>query len=345
MKEPAIKIESLTIGYECKGSFSEVAHQINASVYAGELTSLIGPNGVGKSTLLRTLSRLQPMYEGNVRLYGEDIRAISKERLATLLSIVLTERPSIYNISVKEMVAMGRNPYTNYWGTLSLKDEKVIDEALEMVGIVDLEARKFETLSDGEKQKVMIAKALAQQTPIILLDEPTSFLDYPSKIDLMQLLYQLTQEMQKTILFSTHDLDLAMQVCDKMALMSATEIVIGTPEDLSLNHRLSQFMGGKGMVFDYQTGLFKVKHPIQWGIKMEGYGTSSVMLQKALLRKGILSNSSIESRAFIVATEEGYALHTGAGEILLAQSIEEILDFPEVMQSVIPLSEQSPHKV
>lgn len=344
MKEPAIKIESLTIGYEDKGTFSEVAHQINASVYAGELTSLIGPNGVGKSTLLRTLSRLQPIYEGDITFYGENLQEIKKERLATLLSVVLTERPSIYNISVKEMVAMGRNPYTNYWGSLSQKDEKVIDEALEMVGIMALGARKFETLSDGEKQKVMIAKALAQQTPIILLDEPTSFLDYPSKIELMQLLYQLTQERQKTILFSTHDLDLAMQVCDKMALMSSAEIVIGTPEDLSLNHQLSEFMNGKGMIFDYKTGLFKVKHPIYWGIKLKGKGTSYVMLQKALLRKGILSNEEVKSNAFITAAESNYVLHTATGKTLSALSIEEVLGFPEIMQSVIPLSEQFLHK-
>ncbi len=344
MKEPAIKIESLTIGYEGKGSFLEVAHQINASVYAGELTSLIGPNGVGKSTLLRTLSKLQPSYEGRITLYGENLQEIRKERLATLLSVVLTERPSIYNISVKEMVAMGRNPYTNYWGTLSQKDERVIAEALEMVGIMDLSARKFETLSDGEKQKVMIAKALAQQTPIILLDEPTSFLDYPSKIELMQLLYRLTHEMQKTILFSTHDLDLAMQVCDKMALMSSKEIIIGTPEDLSLNHQLSEFMSGKGMLFDYKTGLFKVKHPIQWGIRSEGNGASYVMLKKALLRKGVLSHEDIKSNAFITVSDKGYVLHTVSGKTLSAHSIEEMLSIPEVMQSVIPLSEQYHHK-
>lgn len=339
MHQPTVRINSLTIGYENKNEFSKIAHQITASIYAGELTCLIGPNGVGKSTLLRTISKLQPMHSGLIELLGEDINEIRKEKFATLLSVVLTERPSVYNISVKEMVGMGRSPYTNYWGSLSKEDSEIVNEVITMVGIEPLTHRVFSTLSDGEKQKVMIAKALAQQTPVILLDEPTSFLDYPSKIELMQLLQRLTQQMQKTILFSTHDLDLALQVCDKMAIMSSTKIIVGTPEDLSLSGQLDQFLKVKGVIFDYETGLFKVQHHYHWGVRLEGSGASYFMLHKALSRKGILGNNTINSEAYITAKEDLFTLNLPSGEIFNATSIEEVLNFPDLMQWVIPLSE------
>ncbi len=339
MSQPAIRINSLTIGYENKNEFSKIAHQITASIYAGELTCLIGANGVGKSTLLRTLSKLQPSHSGGVELLGEDINAIRKDKLATLLSVVLTERPSVYNISVQEMVAMGRSPYTNYWGSLLKEDNEIVSKVIEMVGIQPLTHRLFATLSDGEKQKVMIAKALAQQTPIILLDEPTSFLDYPSKIELMQLLLRLTQQMQKTILFSTHDLDLALQVCDKMAIMSSTGIVVGTPEDLSLSGQLNQFLKIRGVVFDNETGLFKLQHICQWAIRIEGEEAPYFMLHKALLRKGIFSNNEIHSEAYICVAQNVFTLYLPSGEIFTATTIEQLLSYSDLMKWVIPLSE------
>ena len=339
MSQPAIRINSLTIGYENKKEFSKIAHQITASIYAGELTCLIGPNGVGKSTLLRTISKLQPMHGGIVELLGENINEIRKEKLATLLSVVLTERPSVYTISVKEMVAMGRSPYTNYWGSLSKEDDKIVVEVIEMVGVQSLTHRIFATLSDGEKQKVMIAKALAQQTPIILLDEPTSFLDYPSKIELMQLLQHLAQQMQKTILFSTHDLDLALQVCDKMAIMSPTEIVVGTPEDLSLSGQLNRFLKIKGVVFDSESGLFKVQHNYHWAIRIEGEDAPYFMLHKALLRKGILSNNEIQSEAYISVAQNSFTLYLPSEETFTATTIEQLLSYSDLMKCVIPLSE------
>ena len=344
MITPAIKIDSLTIGYTNKKQYTKVAQNINASFYAGELTSLIGPNGIGKSTLLRTISKLQLKHKGDIYLYNQNLNEIKKNQLATMLSVVLTERPTIYNITVKEMIGMGRSPYTNYWGTWSKDDELIISEAVKMVGVEKLTHRKFDTLSDGEKQKVMIAKALAQQTPIIILDEPTSFLDYPSKIELMQLLHRLTQEMQKTILFSTHDLDLALQVCDKMALMESDKIIIGTPEDLSLNNQLTHYLKSEGMTFDSQRGLFKVKHKVQRGIRITGSGVSYNMVQKALQRKGILSHKTIASKGYISIDTKCYTLHTPNNQDQKTTSIEQLLNLPELLSATIPLSELSHHK-
>ncbi len=201
-----LQAEHLTIGYGDK----IVQQDLSFSLMAGEMVCMLGPNGCGKSTLLRTLADLQPVLSGSYRL--------SVQQSAKAIALVLTERVSIDNTTIHDVVAMGRHPYTSFLGTLTDEDERIIAASLEAVGVG--ENNYFNDLSDGEKQRVLIAKALAQQTPLILLDEPTAHLDLPNRILVLRLLRRLAHEEGKTVLISTHELDLALQLSDRIMLMS-----------------------------------------------------------------------------------------------------------------------------
>ncbi len=214
-----IFLQDLSIGYKHGRHTDVVASGINAHIPRGTMTCLVGSNGSGKSTLLRTLSTFQPKLDGKIIMNGRDADEYTSHELAQTVSVVLTERPDLQNMTVRETVAIGRNPYTDFWGRLRPEDNEKIDYALQTVGIEPLSQRMTGTLSDGERQKVMIAKALAQETPIIFLDEPTAFLDYPSKVEMMQLLCKLAHECGKTIFLSTHDLEQSLPVADQIWLM------------------------------------------------------------------------------------------------------------------------------
>jgi iron complex transport system ATP-binding protein len=250
MKKETVRLEKLSIGYKSKGEQKTVGENINATLYGGELTCLIGANGIGKSTLLRTLCSFQPQLAGDIIVEGKSIGQYTDLQLARMIGVVLTTKPHVQNMTVREMVGMGRSPYTGFWGRMSERDKHIVDEAITMTGIGKLENRMIQTLSDGERQKVMIAKALAQQTSIIYLDEPTAFLDYPSKVEMMQLLHRLSRETQKTIFLSNHDLDLALQIADTIWLMAADGLHIGTPRELATDGSLTAFIEQKGICFD-----------------------------------------------------------------------------------------------
>lgn len=208
----AITTNRLTVGY--RGH--RVVEDISLSLPCGRLVCLLGPNGAGKSTLLRTLCGFQPPIAGTVTISGSDITTMSAAEVARLVSVVLTDRPLTPSLTAAEMVSMGRAPYTGFWGRLSDDDRRLVSEAMQTVGIDSLATRRMGRLSDGERQKVMIAKALAQHTPVIVLDEPTAFLDYPSKVAVMKTLARLAHDEGKTILMSTHDLELAAQLGDEL---------------------------------------------------------------------------------------------------------------------------------
>ena len=232
---------------------------MTVALHAGELCCLLGANGAGKSTLLRTLAAFQPTLSGEMTIDGERLETIPPRRLSTMIGIVLTERIRTGGITVRDMVAMGRSPYTNFWGRLTSEDHQEIDLAMEQVGITAFADRQISTLSDGERQKVMIAKALAQGTPIILLDEPTAFLDFPSKVEVMLLLGRLAHEMGKSIFLSTHDLDLALQTADRLWLMGKDEnlFAVGTPRELA--NELPRFFPSRHLAFDSQLLRFNIK--------------------------------------------------------------------------------------
>ena len=208
-------LQSLSIGY----SHKVIAADINAQIKGGELTCLIGRNGTGKSTLMRTLAGFLKPLGGSALLDGRDVGRLSPAERSHLISVVLTDRVDIDGMRVKDLVSVGRQPYTGFFGKMSSNDEEVVNKAIADVGMTDFAGRQVNSLSDGERQKVMIAKALAQQTPVILLDEPTAFLDYPSKKEMFQMLSKLCHEQGKAALVSTHDLDIALPIADSVIEM------------------------------------------------------------------------------------------------------------------------------
>ena len=228
-----LELHDLYIGYSDDDHRRIVAETLNASLPCGVLTCLIGANGVGKSTLMRTMAGFQPALRGEVRIEGKPIAAYSPKELSEHIGVVLTEKNMPADLSIEEVVGLGRSPYTNFWGTLKEADRRVVDEAISLVGLEALRHRKIHQVSDGERQKAMIAKALAQQTPIVFLDEPTAFLDYPSKIAMMQLLRRLAHEQNKLILLSTHDLEIAFQTADNIWLLQQTGLQAGSLDELS----------------------------------------------------------------------------------------------------------------
>ena len=265
MNNETIQLKNLSIGYQTRHGVKTVAEGISGSILSGQLTCLLGPNGVGKSTLLRTLSAFQPKMGGEVLFRSQEtggsfreISTFSDKELSRLIGVVLTEKPDVRNMTVRELVSLGRSPYTGFWGTYSKEDLRVVDEAISLVGIEALSQRMVHTLSDGERQKAMIAKALAQQTPVIFLDEPTAFLDYPSKVEMLQLLRRISREAEKTIFLSTHDVELALQLADTLWLMTGS-VAIGSPRALAASGDLERFINGKDISFDKETLSIRVK--------------------------------------------------------------------------------------
>lgn len=253
MSKETIRLSDVSIGYKTRQGNKVVASGMTASICSGELTCLLGSNGVGKSTLLRTLSGFLPVISGGIDIDGKPHYSYNSHELARKVGVVLTERPEVQQMTVYDLVALGRSPYTGFWGRLSDADEQVIRDAISLVGIGNLSRRLLTTLSDGERQKAFIAKALAQQTGIIFLDEPTAFLDYPSKVEILLLLRRICREQQKTVFLSTHDVELVLQVADRLWLMhpSGHGIAKGTPHELASTGQLSAFIEqGGGVSFD-----------------------------------------------------------------------------------------------
>ena len=237
-----LMLENLSVGYDNGGREPRVVLSgINATLRAGELTVLVGGNGRGKSTLLRTLTGFQKALAGRT-IYREqpmevgiDFTRLSVSQRARMVGVVLTAQTAVRNLSVEEVVALGRSPYTDFWGGLSAVDREVVARALHLVGIEELRHRRVQTLSDGERQKMMIAKALAQQTPVIMLDEPTAFLDFRSKVDVLRLLRGLAHDTERIVLLSTHDLEQAIPLSDKLwVIRDDNTLVVTSVEEQGL---------------------------------------------------------------------------------------------------------------
>ncbi len=243
----SLQLTNLVVGYNNQ----PVTAPITATMGAGQLTCLLGANGAGKSTLMRTLAGLQLPVRGNLPICNWQ----------TSIAIVTTERIDVHGLLAREVVELGRTPHTNFWGHLTAEDHRIVDWAIKLTSTESLVSRPMTTLSDGERQKIMIAKALAQETPIVLLDEPTAFLDFPSKVSTMLLLQRLCHEMGKSILVSTHDLDLALQTADHLWLLSANgePFVEGTPEQLANSGKLQSLFVTSNIVFDEQELRFCIR--------------------------------------------------------------------------------------
>jgi iron complex transport system ATP-binding protein len=297
-----VRLDALSIGYQTSLTDKKViASNISVDLYAGELVCLIGPNGAGKSTLMRTLSGMQAPLAGKVYLGGDDLHRIPARNLARRLSVVLTERVDAGLLTSYEVVALGRYPYTNWSGTLSRNDHRIIHWAIEMTGATELAHRVMNELSDGERQRVMMARALAQEPELMILDEVTAFLDLPRRVDIMRLLQKLAHETGRAILLSTHDLDLALRSADQIWLLpKGGELTVGAPEDLVLNGAFERTFASEGVYFDRQTGSFHIHSAVPHKrVHLRGAGEARTWTQRALERQG-----------FIVSLDEQPADHT-----------------------------------
>lgn len=240
---PSLAFHALTTGY-CHGSRqSIVGRGLEGSLPRGTLTALLGTNGAGKSTLLRTLAGLQPPLAGDIFWEGNSLASLTPEERAKRLSIVLTVRPETGNLTVREVVALGRLPHRQgLWGSRNAAtDAEAVERAMRLTTTSAWSERPVSRLSDGERQRVFIAKALAQETPLILLDEPTAFLDYPSRVQFFNLLKRLTNEMGKTVLLSSHDVELAAAHADRILLLSKESLCLAPTEAKERNHAIRDF--------------------------------------------------------------------------------------------------------
>jgi iron complex transport system ATP-binding protein len=304
-----LRTQGLTIGYHHAGRAETViAADLDLSLRRGELVCLLGPNGAGKSTLMRTLAGLQPALRGEIWLDGDHPADLSARELARRLSIVLTERIDVGNLSVHDLVALGRHPYTDWWGKLTPHDEEVVRWAVRAVGAGNLAERPVQELSDGERQKAMIARALAQEPLLILLDEPTAFLDLPRRVEVMGLLRTLARQTGRSILLSTHDLDLALRSADRLWLLSAEgEIQTGAPEDLVLSRAFERVFASEGIIFDGYTGSFRIIRDSAGIIHLHGDGMPALWTTRALEREGFCvdRDGTGASTAAVTITQNG----------------------------------------
>ncbi|MBZ4043209.1 ABC transporter ATP-binding protein [Flavobacterium hibisci] len=253
-----LSTSNLTIGYTSRKGTVPIAQKLNLTLDSGKLIALIGANGIGKSTLLRTITGIQKPLSGSVFLNDKNINTYKPLDLAQNLSLVLTEKLPPSNLSVFELVALGRQPYTNWVGTLTPEDIVKVNEALALTQIEHLASKRHFEISDGQLQKVLIARALAQDTPLIILDEPTTHLDLLHKVSLLKLLKKLTEETQKCILFSTHDIDLSIQLSDEMIIMTPEMIMQDEPCNLISKGSFNALFKDEHIVFDAEKGKFIV---------------------------------------------------------------------------------------
>lgn len=285
-----LDIDKVSIGYTHKKHSKIVQSGLNLVANRGELIVVIGRNGCGKSTLIRSIASMQPVISGSIRLNGLNINDISPSERAKLVSVVLTEQRDVAPFSVKELISIGRDPYTGWLGSLSENDEDVVKKSIDFVSLNGFEDLKIDELSDGERQRVLIARALAQDTPLILLDEPTSHLDLPSRMNILLLLQRMARDEGKTVIMSTHEIEASLQISDKVWLMEKSKGVdVGVPEDLVLNGALEKVFKDDMYVFDKEFGSFVVKKDLKESIKTKVSNPNSMMARwttKALSRKG-----------------------------------------------------------
>ncbi|MEJ5240971.1 MAG: ABC transporter ATP-binding protein [Anaerolineales bacterium] len=276
---------SLTIGYPRK----PLASNLDLELRPGEMVCLLGPNGVGKSTLLRTLAGMQPALGGKVLLNGRDIHSMPASELARHLAVVLTTRLEVGHLPVYTLVSLGRHPYTNWFGLLRARDHAAIRRALEYTDSLSLADRFFHELSDGERQRVLIARALAQEPQVLLLDEPTAFLDLPRRIETLRLLRRLARQTGCAVLLSIHDLDLALRLADRLWVLSAEgTLEVGIPEELALNGALERAFRREGIEFDATIGTFRLHTPTLGTVHLshDGEGVAMAWTWRALERLG-----------------------------------------------------------
>lgn len=339
MTAPILTTHDLAIGYTLRGEPPRIiASGLHLATRAGDLVCLLGPNGAGKSTLLRTLTGMQPPLAGHVQLAGADIARLAPRDLARLVSLVLTERVEVGQLSAYALVALGRHPYTGWLGHLTPQDEAVVQQALIAVDAVDLAPRPVHELSDGERQRVLLARALAQEPRLLALDEPTAFLDLPRRVHLLRLLRRLAHTSARAVLLSTHDLDLALRSADLLWLLDAGGTLhVGAPEELVLNGAFAAAFEREGVSFDAHSGTFQLAPHTAVPITLRGDGLAAQWTARALERAGFQPTPPGGASPLCVelhSTDTGlrWAL-TGNGA---AQTLTSLYDLVGTLRSIYP---------
>lgn len=326
--KPILVGTGLTIGYQARRQPTNiVAEGLELHLYAGQLVCLLGPNGAGKSTLMRTLAGMQTPLAGHIWLDEQDVAQLPPAELAQKLSVVLTERVDVGLLSAYDLVALGRYPYTNWRGQLTAVDHAIIQRAISDVGAKPLASRPVSQLSDGERQKIMIARALAQEPRLMMLDEPTAFLDLPRRVEVMHILRKLAHERNRAVLLSTHDLDLALRSADMIWLMANGRLHQGAPEDLVLNGVFAQAFASEGVHFDPMTGSFALAQTAKGVIGLVGEaGLPLTYTQRALERLGYEVHIGNERTPVVVRYANGrWQLKTMAPTPSFYDSIAELM--------------------
>ena len=294
MNDAVIIGNALSVGYHLgRGKTKTVLSGIDLQLHRGEFTCLLGPNGAGKSTLLRTLAGTQAALKGSVTIGGVSLHHMTTKALARCLSVVLTDRLLVGNLSVYELIGLGRFPYTGLRGRLTPRDHQAVAWAIQATHLTDLAQEPVTELSDGQRQRVLIARALAQEPEFLLLDEPTAFLDLPTRVEITGLLRRLARQTGLAVLMSTHDLDLALRTADTLWLLSeAGRFICGAPEDLVLNGAFEAAFAGASLGFDQESGGFRYKQEQGAQVVMDADGLLGLWMRRALERAGYLVMSS-----------------------------------------------------
>ncbi|AFY40237.1 Iron-chelate-transporting ATPase [[Leptolyngbya] sp. PCC 7376] len=283
MRSPLLVTQDLAVGYGRRLLFESLSLCLRSNSFV----CLIGANGAGKSTLLKTLSGLREPIVGSVQLQGQNLHELSPEQRAKQLSLVLTDRLELDWLSIEELVGLGRHPYTNWQGRLGKGDHEIVQQAIAAVGLSKLSQKSITQISDGERQKAMIARALAQQTKLLILDEPTAYLDLPRRVEVMQLLRSLSHAEGRAVLMSTHDLDLALRSADQLWLITESgNLIVGTPEELVLRGDLGETFSSDTFEFNQESGQFQLNYQRRSPIQLHGEGLVATWTIRALERLG-----------------------------------------------------------
>ncbi len=327
-RETIIEMKGLVVGYRRKNQAVPVMRFPSIKIEKGDFIAVAGQNGIGKSTLIKTLIQLIPEIEGEILLKGKSVKFYSRTALASIISYVSTEIVHNQQMTVRDLVTFGRYPYTNWFGKIEKDDLKIVDEAIELLELQHLAGRSIDEISDGERQRTMIARALAQQTEIMILDEPTAFLDLPHKHEIVNLLGWLSRKFKKTVIFTTHDLGIAIREADKLWLLSGDGFFHGSPEDLILSGTVSRTFNTSKVSFDNRKGEFTIKKELRPFIYISGK-SSAVYWTKNAIEKDGFTVLDKESEGFpsiaVLPQTDGYEWKLAdKGNVILFRSIAEL---------------------
>jgi iron complex transport system ATP-binding protein len=313
---PALRTHDLSVGYRSRRQRCPVLEGVNVSVDRGELVCLLGPNGIGKSTLMRTLARMQPPLRGSVELEGVALESLSATALARRLGVVLTERVAVESLRARQVVELGRYPHTGWLGGLAPRDREIVDWAIGAVGAQHLADRDFARISDGERQRVMVARALAQEPLLLALDEPTAFLDVPSRVEIVGLLRRLTRAGDLAAIVSTHDIELALHTADVVWLLGpGGAIATGAPEDVMLSGAVARAFEGRQIRFHAEERSFRWLTGERGRATVRGAGLPATMARATLEREGYaVDEGTGPAQLLVVAGDSGWTVASNGDE-------------------------------